>query len=128
MAGLGVVLLFGYFAIDSNITFVPAKLGGVLAMFGSIAVLFVLPFLDKHPVRSSRFRPWYRPALLAFVAVVFILGVCGGKPAEGLWVPLAQLCTIYYFAFFLVIIPFLNKKEPVVDLPKSINEAVLKKA
>lgn len=117
---------------DISIPFVdimlcPAKLGGVLAMFGSIALLFALPFLDKHPARSATFRPWYRIALLVFVAVVFILGICGGKPAEGLWVPLAQVCTLYYYAFFLVIIPYLNKKEPVADLPKSINEAVLAK-
>ncbi len=105
----------------------PAKLGGVLLMFGSIAMLFILPFLDKHPVRSARFRPWYKIALILFVINAFVLGVCGGKPAEGFWVPLAQLCTVYYFAFFVVIIPFLNKKEPVVPLPNSINEAVLNK-
>ena len=111
----------------TGIMICPAKLGGVLAMFGSIALLFALPFLDKHPVRSAVFRPWYKIALFVFVGTVVVLGVCGGKPPEGLWVPLAQLCTLYYFAFFLVIIPFLNKKEPVADLPKSINDAVLAK-
>ncbi len=111
----------------TDIVLIPAKLGGVLAMFGSIAILFVFPFLDKHPVRSSRFRPWYRPALLLFVVTVLVLGVCGGKPAEGFWVPLSQLGTVYYFAFFLVLIPFFNKKEPVLELPPSINDAVLKK-
>jgi ubiquinol-cytochrome c reductase cytochrome b subunit len=111
----------------TDIVFIPAKLGGVLAMFGSIALLFVLPFLDKHPVRSSVFRPWYKIALLIFVVNVLVLGVCGGKPAEGFWVPLSQLSTAYYFAFFLAIIPWLNKNEPVADLPNSINEAVLEK-
>lgn len=109
----------------TEIVLIPAKLGGVLAMFGSIALLFALPFLDKHPVRSSRFRPWYKIFLLVFVANVFLLGVCGGKPAEGFWVPLSQLSTFYYFAFFLIVIPFLNKKEPVLALPPSINDAVL---
>jgi len=109
----------------TDIVFIPAKLGGVLAMFGSIAMLFALPFIDKHPVRSARFRPWYKIALLTFVFVTFVLGVCGGKPAEGLWVPLAQICTVYYFAFFVVVLPYLNKKEPVVALPPSINDAVL---
>lgn len=112
----------------TGIVFIPAKLGGVLMMFGSIALLFALPFIDKHPVRSAIFRPWYKISLLAFVAVVFVLGVCGGKPAEGLWVPLAQVCTLYYFGFFLGIIPWLNKNEPVSkDIPASINEAVLAK-
>lgn len=111
----------------TDIVLIPAKLGGVLVMFGSIALLFILPFLDKHSVRSANFRPWYKIAFLAFTVVSFILGICGGKPAEGLWVPLAQVCTLYYYAFFLVIIPFLNKKEPVVKLPNSIHEAVLAK-
>jgi len=111
----------------TDIVLIPAKLGGVLAMFGSIAILYVLPFLDKHPHRSSVFRPWYKITFLIFVAMVFVLGVCGGKPAEGFWVPLSQIATIYYFAFFVVIIPFLNKKEPVVELPPSINDAVLMK-
>lgn len=111
----------------TGIVLVPAKLGGVLAMFGSIAMLFALPFLDKHPIRSAIYRPWYKIALFVFVAVTLVLGVCGGKPAEGLWVPLAQVCTIYYFAFFLVVIPYLNKKEPVAVLPASINDAILMK-
>jgi quinol-cytochrome oxidoreductase complex cytochrome b subunit len=111
----------------TGITIIPAKLGGVLCMFGSIAMLFALPFLDKHPVRSATFRPWYKPALLALVVVFVILGICGAKPPEGLWVPLAQLCTLYYFGFFLVLIPYFNKKEPVRDLPPSIHEAVLAK-
>ena len=111
----------------TGIVLVPAKLGGVLAMFGSIAMLFILPFLDKHPIRSAIYRPWYKIALLVFVVVTVVLGVCGGKPAEGLWVPLAQVCTVYYFAFFLAVIPYLNKKEPVAMLPASINDAVLMK-
>ena len=110
----------------TDLVLCPAKLGGVLAMFGSIALLFVLPFLDKHPVRSCRYRPWYKWFLIGFVVNVFILGVCGGKPAEGFWVPLAQVSTFYYFAFFVVIIPWLNKKEPILPLPNSISEAVLK--
>lgn len=112
----------------TDIVLIPAKLGGVLMMFGSIALLFILPFLDKHPVRSARFRPWFKAALLVFLVDTLILGVCGGKPAEGLWVPLAQFCTAYYFAFFLVIIPFLNKREPVLALPNSINDAILNKS
>jgi quinol-cytochrome oxidoreductase complex cytochrome b subunit len=110
----------------TDIVFIEAKLGGVLAMFGSIAMLFILPFLDTHPIRSATFRPWYRMALFGFVVVFLILGVCGSKPAEGFWVPLSQLSTLLYFAFFVVAIPFFNKKEPVAELPPSIHQAVLK--
>ncbi len=111
----------------TDIVIISAKLGGVLAMFGSIALLFIFPFLDKHPVRAATFRPWYRVALLLFVVNAFVLGVCGGKPAEGIWVPLSQFATFYYYAFFLAVIPFLNKKEPAMKLPPSINDAVLDK-
>ncbi len=127
MALVGLMILANYFINDFNFIIIPAKLGGVLMMFGSIALLFVLPFIDKHPVRSARFRPWFKMALLIFTANAFLLGICGGKPAEGFWVPLSQLSTAYYFAFFLVVLPFLNKREPVLELPKSINEAVLAK-
>ena len=104
---------------------VEAKLGGVLAMFGSIAMLFVLPFIDRHEHRSARFRPWFKLAVLALVVDFFILTYVGGKPAEGLYVLVAQAATGYYFAFFLVIIPFLNKYEPRQTLPPSIHQAVL---
>jgi quinol-cytochrome oxidoreductase complex cytochrome b subunit/cytochrome c1 len=103
----------------------PAKLGGVLAMFGAIAVLFLLPFIDNHPVRSARFRPWYRPAVIVLLVVFVILGLCGSKPAEGLWVPLAQVMTLAYFGFFLVAVPYFNNHEPVMTLPESIHQAIL---
>ncbi len=108
-----------------SVSLMPAKLGGVLAMFGSIAMLFLLPFLDKHPVRSAMFRPWFKAAVLVLLVVFIILGVCGSKPAEGFWVPLAQVMTLAYFSFFLVFIPLFNHKEPVVKLPGSIHEAVM---
>jgi ubiquinol-cytochrome c reductase cytochrome b subunit len=110
----------------TDVVFIEAKLGGVLTMFGSIALLFVLPWLDTHPVRSARFRPQYRQFLLLMVASVFVLGYVGAKPPEGIWVILGQLCTAYYFVFFLVILPVLSRKEVAKPLPNSINEAVLK--
>jgi quinol-cytochrome oxidoreductase complex cytochrome b subunit len=55
-----------------------------------------------------------------------VLGYVGAKPPEGIWVILGQLCTLYYFVFFLVILPYLSRKEVAKPLPNSINEAVLK--
>ncbi len=107
------------------ISLMPAKLGGVLAMFGAIAVLFLLPFIDNHPVRSANFRPWFKVAVLALLVVFLILGVCGAKPAEGLWVPLAQVMTLAYFGFFLIAVPYFNNNEPVLKLPDSIHQAIL---
>ncbi len=108
-----------------SLSLMPAKLGGVLAMFGSIAVLFLLPFIDSHPVRSARFRPWFRMSVYVLLAVFVVLGVCGSKPAEGFWVPLAQVTTLYYFGFFLALLPWLNNNEPVQRVPGSIHEAVM---
>jgi ubiquinol-cytochrome c reductase cytochrome b subunit len=104
---------------------VPSKLGGVILMFGSIAILFVLPWLDTSPVRSAKFRPIYRILMMVFVVVVFLLGIVGGKPPEGVWVIVGQLCTVYYFLHFLVILPILGKLERPLPLPESISRAVL---
>ncbi|WP_159999963.1 cytochrome b/b6 [Roseomonas sp. 18066] len=105
---------------------VPNKLGGVLMMFGAIAVLFVLPWLDRSPVRSMRFRPIAKWAFLLWTVNFFVLMWAGGKPAEGLYVVISRLSTAYYFAYFLVILPLLGKIERPLPLPESISRAVLR--
>ena len=70
---------------------VPDKLGGVILMFSSIAILFVLPWLDTSPVRSARFRPIYKQLILVFAAVFILLGVAGAKPPEGIWVVIGRV-------------------------------------
>lgn len=107
-----------------NLFFVEAKLGGVLAMFGSIALLMVMPWLDWHPVKSARYRPLYRIAIILFVIVAFILGYVGAKPAEGIWPWVGLVCTGYYMVFFLVILPLLSKHEKALPVPESIAQAV----
>ena len=114
-------------AITFDFFFISAKLGGVIAMFGSILVLFVLPWLDTSKVRSMRYRPVARMWFFLFVIACVLLGWLGGKPAEGVYVTMAQICTAYYFAFFLIILPLLGVMETPKPLPKSISEAVLKK-
>ena len=118
-----------FYAILRAITFdigpISSKLGGVLAMFGSIAVLFVLPWLDTSKVRSMRYRPIAKLWFVLFVIVCLALGYLGGKPAEGSYVLFAQICTLYYFAFFLVILPLLGILETPNARPKSIAQAVL---
>ena len=104
---------------------VPDKLGGVLLMFGAIAVLFVLPWLDTSKVRSAAFRPMYRQFFWVLVAVCLLLGWLGGKPAEGGYVIAARICTAYYFAHFLIILPLLGIFEKTKPLPASITESVL---
>lgn len=111
---------------------IPAKLGGVLAMFGSIAVLFILPWLDSHPIRSARFRPMFKFFFLLLVVLFVGLGYIGSQPADGtiFGLPLSIFglaFTGYYFAFFLVILPLLSRIEKGRELPPSIHEAVLAK-
>jgi ubiquinol-cytochrome c reductase cytochrome b subunit len=66
-------------AIDFNIGPIDSRLGGVLAMFASIGVLFILPWIDTSRVRSMRYRPTARWFFLIFVVVCLILGWCGGQ-------------------------------------------------
>ncbi|SNY91488.1 ubiquinol-cytochrome c reductase cytochrome b subunit [Cohaesibacter sp. ES.047] len=106
---------------------IPDKLGGVLAMFGAIAVLFVLPWLDTSKVRSMSYRPLGKQFFWIFVIVCLGLGYLGAKPAEGGYVLASRILTVYYFAYFLVILPLLGKIEKPKPLPASINEAVLAK-
>jgi ubiquinol-cytochrome c reductase cytochrome b subunit len=105
---------------------VPDKLGGVIAMFGAIAVLFILPWLDTSRVRSCTFRPIYKWFMMLLVIDVVVLGFCGANPPQGFWVVLSQVATIYYFFHFLVLLPILGKIERPLPLPPSIADAVLK--
>jgi ubiquinol-cytochrome c reductase cytochrome b/c1 subunit len=111
-------------AITFDIWFIPAKLIGVVAMFGSILILLVLPWLDRSPVRSARFRPLYKQFFWIFVIDCFVLGYVGANPPEGYFVILGQVATAYYFAHFLIVIPLLNFLERPRPLPASISAAV----
>lgn len=117
----------------TDITIISAKLGGVLVMFGSIALLFVLPFIDRHPIRSARYRPLFRIAIIAFLLNFVFLGYIGGQSADATLagIPLSWmglLATAYYYGFFIAVLPALNKYEQGRELPPSIHEAVLDKA
>jgi len=103
---------------------VPNKLGGVMMMFGSIMVLFVLPWLDTSPVRSARFRPIYRQVFWLLVAAVLALGAVGAHRPQGIWVVIGRVATLYYFLHFLVILPILGKLERPLPLPESISRPV----
>lgn len=109
----------------TGITIIPAKLMGVLAMFGAIALLFVLPWLDTSPVRSGNYRPLFKKFFwYGLIPCVIVLGYCGSAPAEPLYVALSQLAGAYYFAHFLIILPIVSRIERPLPLPNSITEAV----
>src|ERR1700760_898406 len=111
-----------YYAILRS---VPNKLLGVCMMFGSLLVLFVLPWLDTSPVRSARFRPIYRQLIWLWVVAVIVLGICGAHKPEGIWVVLSRVATLWYFLHMLVILPLLGKLERPLPLPESISRPVI---
>ena len=104
---------------------VPDKLGGVVLMFGAIFVLFLLPWLDTSKVRSARYRPLFRQFYALFVVDCLLLGYLGAMPAEGIYIVLARIGTIYYFAHFLVVLPVLGIVEKPKAVPESISEPIL---
>jgi ubiquinol-cytochrome c reductase cytochrome b subunit len=106
---------------------IPNKLGGVVVMFGSILILFVLPWLDTSKVRSMRYRPIARQFFLLFVAACLGLGWLGAQPPEGAVLIWARVLTGYYFAFFLIILPVLGLIETPKPRPASIDASVLGK-
>jgi len=106
---------------------IPDKLGGVVAMFAGVLILYVLPWLDTSKVRSATFRPIYKQLFWLFVANCLLLGWLGGKPAEGVYVILSRAATAYYFAFFMILMPLVGRLEKTKPLPNSIYEEVAKK-
>jgi len=121
---------------------VPDKLGGVLLMFGAIGTLFVLPWLDTSKVRSMRYRPTARLYFFIFVFACLVLGLCGARlpddpvigAASGLilfdadinsFVWLSRVATLYFFAYFWIILPVLGLTETPLPQPEGISEPVL---
>jgi quinol-cytochrome oxidoreductase complex cytochrome b subunit len=99
-------------------------------MFGSIILLCFLPWLDRSPVRSARFRPVYKWFFWILVVDSLILGWVGANPPDGVWhglafVTIGRVATAYYFAHFLIILPLLSVFERPDPLPHSISEPVL---
>ncbi|MEM9739758.1 MAG: cytochrome b N-terminal domain-containing protein [Pseudomonadota bacterium] len=167
-------------AIDFNLGPIDAKLLGVIAMFASIAVLFVVPWLDTSRVKSMRYRPVARQFFFGFVVATLLLGWCGASNPDDALIPLgedqlvvtyadeaglaasrtfadyaeaaafrdglseaasasigvekgaairfihlAKLLTVYYFAYFLLILPYLGLRERPKNEPDSIHKSVL---
>ena len=121
---------------------VPDKLAGVLGMFGAIVMLFLLPWLDTSKVRSMRYRPTARLYFLIFLLACIVLGFCGARLPDDHVIPglstfqlmdadlnsfvwLSRIAALYYFAYFLVVLPVLGLTETPLPQPESISEPVL---
>jgi len=99
---------------------IPDKFAGVIAMFGSIIVLFLLPWLDRGPVKSIRYRGGiYKKALALFVISFLVLGYLGTQPATPAAVVFARIFTAIYFGFFLLM-PIYTRWEITKPVPKRV--------
>ena len=99
---------------------VPDKLMGVIAMGAAIAVLFVLPWLDRSPVKSMRYKGWLSKTwLLVFCVSFVILGVLGVLPPTDNRTLVARICTILYFAYF-ILMPFYTRMEKTKPVPERV--------
>src|SRR5450830_420155 len=99
---------------------IPDKLMGVIAMGGAIAVLFVLPWLDRSPVKSMRYKGWLSKIWLWVFCIAFVilgvLGVLAPTPERTL---LSQVCTFLYFAYF-ILMPFYTRLEKTKPVPERV--------
>jgi ubiquinol-cytochrome c reductase cytochrome b subunit len=90
---------------------IPDKLGGVAAMGGAIVILLYLPFINTSEVRSAAFRPLYRKLFWFIFADFLLLGWIGQEIVETPFIEIGQVGTVFYFLYFLVIIPALGIVE-----------------
>jgi len=105
-----------YYAILRSI---PDKLGGVLAMFSSLIVLFLIPFLNTSDIKSTNFRPLFKIFYWLTVTNFLLLGWIGQKPVTDIYIIVGQFATAYYFLFFLFLIPILGILESILANFKS---------
>ena len=98
---------------------VPNKLLGIIGMGFAYICLFLLPWLDRSPVRSARYRPVYRMMLLVFFAAIAVLGYCGHHPVTPELTLIGRIASVVYFAFFFLL-PFVHKFEKTQPLPEDV--------
>ncbi len=101
---------------------VDAAFFGVLAMFGSLVVLALAPWLDTSSVRSGRYRPMFKWWFALLVVDFFVLMWAGAMPAEGIYPIIALIGAAYWFAYFLVILPLLGVIEKPIAQPRTIED------
>ena len=99
---------------------VPDQRLGALLMLLAVSAFLFLPWLDRSPVKSMRYRGWMSRSALAIFVVSFVgLGYLGMQPALGIYVVIARILAALYFAFF-ILMPFYTKLDPVKPVPERV--------
>ena len=107
-------------AVTVNFLWVDAKIWGIVLMGGSVAIFALLPWLDRSPVKSIRYKgPIFKFALTLFVISVLVLGWLGTKSPTPLYTLLAQIFTVIYFAFF-ILMPWYSKIDKTKPEPTRV--------
>ncbi len=121
--GIAVLLLIGFYGIGFiGLPKLEAKVWGVVLMGTSLASLLLVPWLDRSPVKSIRYRGWmYKTALAVFTVAFLTLGYLGTRPASGIAVLLAQTGTIIYFLFFLLM-PWYTTFDKTKPVPERVTK------
>jgi ubiquinol-cytochrome c reductase cytochrome b subunit len=118
--GVVAIVALGVIAMMLSID---AKFWGVVIMGGAVIILFFLPWLDASPVRSIRYRPgWHRWVYGVFVVFFFVLGYLGIQPPSPAGTLIAQIGTIYYFGFFLLM-PWWSRLGAFKPVPQRVTFA-----
>ncbi len=109
-------------AVTVNFLGIDAKLWGVILMAMAVVIFCFLPWLDRSPVKSIRYKgPYFKFALTLFVISFFVLGWLGTKAPTPLYTLLAQIFTVIYFAFFLLM-PWYSKIDKTKPEPKRVTK------
>ena len=101
---------------------IDAKFFGVMAMFGSMVVLALVPWLDTSSVKSGRYRPMFKWWFALLALDFIVLTWAGGRPAEGIYAIISLAGSAYWFAYFLVILPLLGVLEKPLERPNTIED------
>jgi ubiquinol-cytochrome c reductase cytochrome b subunit len=103
-----------------NFLWVPAKLWGVMFMGVAVIIFFFLPWLDRSPVKSIRYRgPIYKTALTLFAISFIVLGYLGTQPVNEIRTVVAQISTVIYFLFF-ILMPWYTKIDRTKPVPDRV--------
>ena len=103
--------LLPFYAILRSI---PDKLGGVIAMFGALLILLILPITDRSVIRGNTFKVLSKLSFFLFIFNFILLGNLGQLHVEVPFIELGQYATAYYFAYYLILVPVISSIENIL--------------